>query len=113
VHEDHFSDTEDDDVWTKAIGRKGWILLSKDANIRKRELERQAVLDAGVHAFWLGRADINGKEIAEVFAAAMPKIIKLLDNATGPVRAMIHRDASVVVLADDLSVIHPKPPEKP
>jgi hypothetical protein len=105
VHGDHFTDTERDEVWLTAISGKGWIVLSKDGNIRKRELERRAMLDAGVHAFWLGRSDVNATEIAEILRRAIPKIVRLVDNASAPVHAVIRRDASIDVLDATLSVV--------
>ena len=104
IHDDHFVPTEEDTVWTRSVGARGWVVLSKDNNIRKRELERRAMIEANVSAFWLGRADISGAEIAAIFRAAIPKINSALDSASGPVRGIIHRDATIVLLDDNLSV---------
>lgn len=104
IHDDHFKPTEEDVVWTRFVGARGWVVLSKDNNIRKRELERRAMIEASVSAFWLGRADISGAEIAAIFRAAIPKINNLLDNASAPVRGIIHRDATIVLLDDNLSL---------
>src|SRR5436309_3699266 len=44
--------TQDVD-WLPQVGERGWILLTKDKNIRKREIELRALKQAGVRAFVL------------------------------------------------------------
>ena len=44
-----------------AVGARGWVFLSKDRNIRRRTLERQALMDADVKAFLLTTADLSGE----------------------------------------------------
>lgn len=104
IHDDHFSQTEKDTVWLKAVGKKKWIVLSKDPHIRKRELEKQRLREARVHAFFLGRADLKGAEQAEIFKRAIPKIIALLETSSTPVIGLIRRDASIDLLGPDLEI---------
>jgi hypothetical protein len=104
IHDDHFSQTEKDTVWLKVVGKKKWIVLSKDPHIRKRDLERQRLRESRVHAFFLGRADLKGPEQAEIFRRAIPKIIALVEAATRPVIGLIRRDASLDILDEDLEL---------
>ena len=39
--------------WLPEVGARGWILITKDKNIRKRETELRALKQAGVRAFVL------------------------------------------------------------
>ena len=42
VHIDHFSQSATDLEWIPEIGRRGWVLITRDANIRRNPLERAA-----------------------------------------------------------------------
>lgn len=104
IHDDHFAQTEKDVVWLRFVGKRKWIVLSKDPHIRKRALERKQLRRARVHAFFLGRADLKGAEMAEIFRRAIPKIIEMVTNADNPVIALIRRDATLDVLDSYLKV---------
>ncbi|MCY7278841.1 MAG: hypothetical protein LH702_35170 [Phormidesmis sp. CAN_BIN44] len=43
VHDDHFDKGALDVEWLPEVGKKGWVVLTKDANIGKRSLEKIAV----------------------------------------------------------------------
>ena len=101
IHDDHFEDDEADEVWLPEVGRRRWVVLSKDANIRKRDLQRRALKKARVHAFFLGRADLSGSEMAEIFRRAVPRIIKLISQSKSPVIGVIQRNSSVNVIEDE------------
>ena len=58
---DHFDSGIPDEALLSAVGARGWAFLSKDRNIRRRPLERQALLNAGVRAFLLTTADVGGR----------------------------------------------------
>ncbi len=54
VHDDVFPDDAPDVEWLSEVGKRGWVVLTKDARIRTNALERAALLDANVAAFMLG-----------------------------------------------------------
>jgi len=70
---EHFPGQEDVD-WLPPVGVHGWILLTKDKNIRRNTLEIHAILNSGVRAFVLTATALRKEEQAEVFLKAMPKI---------------------------------------
>ncbi|MCL5258333.1 MAG: hypothetical protein M1314_01070 [Firmicutes bacterium] len=98
VHSAHFQDAAADVEWLAEVGRRGWIVLTKDKNIRKRELERAALKGAGVHAFFLGQQGLSGAEMASIFAKAVPAMLRLVKRAKRPVLAVVHRNGSVARL---------------
>ena len=51
IHDDHFAPDEQDAVWISDVGKRGWVVLTKDSRIRYRETERVAVAQAGVPLF--------------------------------------------------------------
>jgi hypothetical protein len=79
---------------------RGWVVLTKDKRIRYRNLERNALRNAGVAAFILIAGDLNGQEMAQIFLKAMPKIIRFLKTHKRPFMATIGKSAAVTLLAD-------------
>jgi hypothetical protein len=62
VHDDYFQQDAKDEVWLADVGKRGWIVLTKDKNIRYRPVELQALLLAKVRAFVLtARGDLTGE----------------------------------------------------
>lgn len=39
IHDDHFARDEEDRVWLKTVGERGWVVLTKDQRLRYRPLE--------------------------------------------------------------------------
>ena len=56
-----------DTTWLEMAGRKGWGVFMKDARIRSRRVEREAVRRFNVRCFCLTRQDLAGHEMAERF----------------------------------------------
>jgi hypothetical protein len=73
---EHFAG-KDDVEWLPAIGERGWILLTKDKDIRRRPLEIEAILNAGVRAFVLTATELRREEQSEILLKAMPKIQRI------------------------------------
>src|SRR6266581_6514163 len=89
VHDDHFPSDSRDEDWLAEVGRRGWIVLTKDTRIRYRALERNALIGAGVGAFILTAGNLNGPEMASVFVKALPRIQKFLGKHQRPFIANI------------------------
>lgn len=98
VHDDHFPPAAKDEEWLTHAGRNGWIVLTKDHRIRYRNLERTALMSAGVGAFVLTAGDLNGDEMAKIFVKALPAISKFLAKHRKPFIAKITRSGSVSML---------------
>lgn len=71
VHDDHFPQNTQDVGWLKEVGRRGWVVLSKDERIRRNPLEREALENAGVRAFFLTKQGLTGPEMAALFVQAL------------------------------------------
>ena len=72
-----------DAVWLPVVGERGWVVLTKDRHIRRRELEIQALVRARVRAFVLTAADLTGAEQAAVFVRALPKMLRICQGSRG------------------------------
>ena len=84
--------------WLPVAGQRGWIVLTKDRHIRRRELEIQALVRARVRAFVLTTADLTGPEQAAVFVRALPKMLRICQSTKGPLIGAIGGKGGVRLL---------------
>jgi len=73
LHNDHFSQGTQDAEWLPVVGRRGWIVLTKDTRIRYRPNEKQALLAAGVRAFAFTSGSLSGAEMSDAIVKALPR----------------------------------------
>ena len=92
---DHFPKSTPDMEWLQEVGRRGWIVLSKDKMIRKRKLEREALRNAKVGAFILTSGSMTAKETAEAFINAHKGMLRFLEANPRPFIATVSRDGKV------------------
>jgi len=68
---EHYGKPADESVpdvdWLSLCGEQGWSVLMKDAKIRYRAAERNALIDAGVTAFCLASGNLRSAVMAETF----------------------------------------------
>jgi hypothetical protein len=60
LHDDHFPQTELDKNWIPNVTARGWVILTKDKNIRRPSGEREDVLLAGAKVFTLTSGNMRG-----------------------------------------------------
>jgi hypothetical protein len=96
-HERFGSGTKDQ-VWLTEVGRKGWILLTKDSRIRFRRNEMQALLSSKTRSFVLVSSNLPGAEIAQIFVKALSRMKRLCRRQSAPFIAHVHKDGTVVVM---------------
>ncbi len=95
VHADHFKDNAPDYLWLQECGRKNWVVLAKDRNIKRNPLERQALFNAGLAAFFLTKADMTGEDTAVAIIKGLTRIANLLEGERRPFIARILPDGKV------------------
>ena len=64
----------DDTTWIAESAERGWIAFMKDANIRRRPAEREAILNSGARCFCLANANVTAAEAAERYLANLQRI---------------------------------------
>src|ERR1700677_740633 len=84
VHDDLFPQDAADEVWLRAAGENGWVVLTKDKNIRYRTREMDALVTHRVRAFVLTAKALNADEMAGIFVRALPRIASILVTHKGP-----------------------------
>ncbi|WP_437621772.1 hypothetical protein [Sorangium sp. So ce1151] len=110
AHDDHFAQNTPDAEWLVEVGRRGWVVLTKDKNIRVNALERIALLRANVACIMLGRGDLTATSMAQVFVDALPLIQRVLRRFALPLAASLSSGRSVRVLLADGEWL--KPPKE-
>jgi len=98
IHDDHFSPNARDEEWLSRGGRRQWVVLTKDTRIRYREIERGALMNAGVRAFVLTAKNLQGSEMANIFVMALPAIQRFATRHAPPFIATITRSGSISML---------------
>ena len=100
IHRDHFPAGCEDRIWLEHVGRKGWVVLTKDDRIRYREAEKQILLKSGVRAFVLTGGNLTGAEMAEAYRLAIGRMRRILQRASGALVATVTRTGRVTIVAD-------------
>jgi predicted nuclease of predicted toxin-antitoxin system len=95
VHDDHFLPDATDEEWLATVGRKGWVVLTKDNRLRYHSREKATLLRWRVRAFILTARDLKGEEIARAFVAALPRIEKFLERHTKACIVAVSRDGTL------------------
>lgn len=98
AHADHFPPDTPDAEWLAEVGRRGWLVITKDKHIRYRTAERQALLEAGVRAFVLTATGLSGEENAAALVRALPRMVRFAAGHHAPFIASVSRSGAVAML---------------
>ena len=98
AHADHFAADCPDSEWLREVGRRGWILLTKDARIRYRPSERATLLESRVKAFILTGKGGTGRDMAQTFVKALPAIHRIASQTNPPFIAHVWRSGDVKLM---------------
>lgn len=83
-HRERFRHDVSDVEWLSVAGAEEWVVLTRDKNIRLREIERRALIAASVAAFVFTAGNASGVETAEAIVGALPRIERKLLTETPP-----------------------------
>jgi len=97
---DHFTPGTPDETWLPQVGKRGWVVVTKDKRIRHRQVEREALLGAGVTSFVLSSGEIDAKAMAAILIATYPRMRKLVRDYEPPFIATVYPTGSVKMLTD-------------
>ena len=100
VHDDLFAADTEDESWLREVGKRKWVVLTKDRKIRYRTSERLAVKAADIAMFTLTARDCQGSEMADIFVEAFPRIIRFLKKNRPPFIAKVTRGGYVSMVVD-------------
>jgi predicted nuclease of predicted toxin-antitoxin system len=100
VHEDHFPANAPDVDWLPEVGQRGWVVLTKDANIARRTLEKIAVARSGIRLFTLTSQNLSGTDMIEIFTKAIVPMQSFVHKHPAPFIAKIYRDSRIEMWRD-------------
>jgi hypothetical protein len=66
-----------DEEWLRDVGDRGWVVLMKDARVRRRSGDLEVLVAHGVRAFCLTNANLRGTEQAARLVANLSRITHL------------------------------------
>jgi predicted nuclease of predicted toxin-antitoxin system len=98
IHDAVFASDTRDEEWLTRAGREGWIVLTKDKWIRKRPIEREALLAADVRAFVFTGGNMSGVEMAESIVSALPRMLQIVATTPSPFIARVTGAGSVELI---------------
>ena len=96
LHDQHFNQNEKDEKWIADVAQKGWVILTKDTEHHRKDTEREAIAQSGAREFALSNASISGVEMGQIFASALPSILRYLNRHQGPFIVRVHRNLNLV-----------------
>ncbi len=101
-HAEHFAPECPDTEWLREVGRRGWMVLTKDARIRYRPNEKRTLLDSNVRAFILTGKGGTGADMAQTFLNALPAIRRLAESTRPPFIAHVWNSGEVKLMEGPL-----------
>jgi PIN like domain len=105
IHDDHFGKNAPDVDWIPKIGKRGWIILTKDARIGKNRIERLSVADANARMFTIASQSLSGTDMADIFLKAIPEMRKFICENPAPFIAKVYQGGKVKAWKDDLALV--------
>ena len=88
-HDDHFPQDAPDEEWIPEVAKRGWVILTKDKNIRRRAGEREAVLLTAARIFTLSSGNMRGTEMAALFVNRLADLEKMATEHPAPFVAVV------------------------
>ena len=83
-HHEKFKPACADEEWPEAAGRQGWIVLTRDKNIRRKRNELRAFQECGVIGFVFTSGDASAADTAALITAVYPKLIRQAKGTKPP-----------------------------
>ncbi len=96
IHDDHFPQSAQDEDWLPQVGERGWVVLTKDANIAKRTSERLAVASTNIKMFVLVAQNLSGEDMIAVFRKAFSAMREFARENPAPFIAKVYKSGEVV-----------------
>jgi PIN like domain len=100
IHDDHFPPDAADVDWLPQVGAWGWVVLTKDANISRRTLEKMAVTRSNVQLFILTAQQLASNDMIAILIKAIVPMQNFVHKHPAPFIAKIHRDSRLEMWRD-------------
>lgn len=105
IHDEHFEKGAQDVNWLPEIGKRGWVVLTKDGRISNNLIERIAVARAQVKMFIFASQSVSGEKMASIFLKAIVPMQEFVRKHPAPFIAKIYRDSSITMWKDSEKLV--------
>ncbi len=95
AHDDVFAQNTDDEHWLPEVGRRGWMILTKDDRIRFRPAERDALMTFKVGCFTMMRHNDTWEQLRDSLFLAWPHIEEISASEARPFMYAVYQDGSI------------------
>jgi len=95
IHDDHFSQGAQDVEWIPEVGKREWVIFTKDGKIGRNQLEKRAVYNAKIKMFLLASKNLSGSEMAEVLKKYMLEIQDFARKHSPPFIAKVYKNGKI------------------
>ena len=95
VHDDHLPQNATDAEWLHLVGKKCWIAIGRDKNIRYRGPEKAALIQANARLIVVRAKNTTGQDIAEILVKRINRIYRFVERHEAPFIAGITRDGKI------------------
>lgn len=97
IHDENFAQDSQDETWIPVVARRGWVILTKDKNIRRPRGERESVLTAEARIFTLCSGNMRGADMAAFFVRHLSDMEQVADALEPPFVAVVGHDGIHIV----------------
>jgi predicted nuclease of predicted toxin-antitoxin system len=98
AHHDRFAPDAPDEEWLAGVADQGWLVLTRDKNIRYKANEQAAVVRARLHLFVLTQGGLSAQETGRIVVQAYPAIVRRAASTQPPAFYSVTRSADVNLL---------------
>ena len=95
VHDDHLAPDAPDEEWIALVGRRGWVAITKDRNVRYRAAELGAIRRHSARIIVIRMKDATGPDIAELLVRGRHRIARFAAKRPPPFVAGIYGSGTV------------------
>ena len=114
IHDDHFEQDIEDEDWLREVGKRNWVVLTKDKKIASRSLELEAVAEGNVRLFALVDGNVRGVVMAQAFVNALENMQRFIRGNQAPFIAKVYQSGLVKPYKNQKELLRmlPKPVSK-
>ena len=95
VHDHHLPPDVPDKEWIELVGRRGWVAVIRDKNIRYRAAEINAIKKHSARVVVIRMKNATGLQMAELLVKERHRITRFVAKARAPFIAGISRNGKV------------------
>lgn len=98
-HIDHFEPDALDPDWIPSVASNGWVILTNDQRMLRKQVEREAIRSSGARVIILVGGHSSAANAAQNFLNTRQKVEEFLNGRPGPFVAKLYRPNPVSLVA--------------